>query len=139
MSFLLKLALSGKPKKMSLAATVKSFAPAPGSFVLQNWEGFLIRVWHYLNDPFHIGSIELSVTRLIEGVLIFAIALLLSRTLTRLMERRIAKKAYVDAGLRYTMGRLFQYLVITLGTLLALKSAFNLDLTSIAVVFTALS
>jgi small-conductance mechanosensitive channel len=97
------------------------------------------RIWHYLNDPFHIGSVEISVTRLVQGILIFAVAFLASRTLTRLIENRIAKKAYLDAGLRYTIGRLLQYLIISLGILFALKAAFNLDLTSIAVVFTALS
>src|SRR5205807_9971726 len=43
------------------------------------------------------------------------------------------------SGLRYTLGRLAQYLVIALGVLVSLKVAFNLDLTSIAVIFTALS
>ena len=109
------------------------------ALILQNWQGFLDRVWHYLNDTHHIGSIEISISRLIEGVVILAVALFLSRTLTRLLQRQIAKKAYLDPGLRYTLARLIQYLIITLGILLGLKSAFNLDLTSLAVVFTALS
>jgi potassium efflux system protein len=97
------------------------------------------RIWYYLNHPITIGNIEVSITRLIEGVLILAIALLLSRTLSALLQRRIARKAYLDPGLRYTIGRLAQYVIITLGILLALKAAFNLDLTSVAVLFTALS
>ena len=56
-----------------------------------------------------------------------------------MLQRRIEKKAYLDPGLRYTLGRLTQYLIITLGVLLSLKVAFSLDLTSIAVMFTALS
>lgn len=107
--------------------------------LFQNPQAIASRIWHYLNDPYHIGSIEVSVTRLIQGFLILAIALLLARTLTKLMQRRIAKKAYLDPGLRYTLGRLLQYLIVSVGILLALKAAFNLDLTSIAVVFTALS
>ena len=97
------------------------------------------RIWYYLNHKFSVGNIEVSVTALVQGVLILGIALLLSRTLSALLQRRIAKKAYLDPGLRYTVGRLTQYIVITLGVLLALKAAFNLDLTSIAVLFTALS
>jgi len=112
---------------------------APAAILLQSWQSVLSRGWHYLNDPFHIGSIEVSVTRLIEGALIVAVAILLSRTLSKLLQRRISKKAYLDPGLRYTLARLTQYLIVTLGVLLALKAAFNLDLTSIAVVFTALS
>lgn len=106
---------------------------------LQNTQGIASRVWYYLNHKFTIGNIEVSVTTLIQGVLIFGLALLLSRTLSRVLQNRIAKRAYVDPGLRYTMGRLTQYLIITLGLLLALKAAFSLDLTSIAVLFTALS
>ncbi|HKP35431.1 MAG TPA: mechanosensitive ion channel domain-containing protein [Pyrinomonadaceae bacterium] len=100
---------------------------------------FAARLWRYLNQPYQIGSIEVSVTKLVQGAVILAVALLLSRTLSRLLQRRIAKKAYLDPGLRYTLARLTQYLIITLGILLALKAAFSLDLTSIAVIFTALS
>jgi len=41
--------------------------------------------------------------------------------------------------LHYTIGRLTQYLIVTLGLLLALSFGVGLDLTSIAVIFTALS
>jgi len=106
---------------------------------LQETVGVATRIWRYLNQPYQIGSVEVSVTKLVQGVLILAIALLLSRTLSRLLQRRIAKRAYLDPGLRYTLGRLTQYLIIMLGLLFALKAAFSLDLTSIAVIFTALS
>lgn len=108
-------------------------------FALQDTLGVVARAWRYLNQPYQIGSLRISVTQLVQGLLILAVALLLSRTLSRLLQRSIAKKAYLDPGLRYTLGRLTQYLIITLGILLALKAAFNLDLTSIAVIFTALS
>ncbi len=101
--------------------------------------GVVARVWNYLNQEYRIGSVEFSVTRLIEGILILALVLLFSRTLSRLLQQSISKKAYLDPGLRYTLGRLAQYLTIALGLLLSLKVAFNLDLTSIAVLFTALS
>ena len=117
----------------------QSSASALIAVLLQSWEGVLDRIWHFINDPHHIGSIEVSITRLIIGAFILAMALLLSRTLSSLLQRRIAKRSYLDPGLRYTIGRLTQYLIITIGLLLALKNAFNLDLTSIAVLFTALS
>ena len=106
---------------------------------LQDTLSVASRIWRYLNQPYQIGSVEVSATKLVQGVLILAIALFLSRTLSRLLQRRIAKRAYLDPGLRYTLGRLTQYLIIMLGLLLALKAAFSLDLTSIAVIFTALS
>jgi small-conductance mechanosensitive channel len=115
------------------------FLHVPAAIWLESWREVTGRIWHYLDDPYHIGSVDVSITRLVEGVLIFALAILVSRTLSALLQRRIAKRAYLDPGLRYTMGRLTQYLIISIGLLLALKSAFNLDLTSIAVLFTALS
>lgn len=112
---------------------------APAVIFLEGWHEFTIRIWHYLDDSYHIGSVDVSITRLVEGALIFGLALLLSRTLSALLQRRIARRAYLDPGLRYTLGRLTQYLTIAIGVLLGLKVAFNLDLTSIAVLFTALS
>ncbi len=119
----------------STMSTARVFA----AMFAESWRDLGRRVWHYLDDPYHIGSVDVSITRLAEGILIFALAILASRTLSALLQRRIAKRAYLDPGLRYTMGRLTQYLIIAVGVLLSLKAAFNLDLTSIAVLFTALS
>jgi len=122
--------------------TPQAFSGPAGTvlaFVFQDGLSVLARVWRYLNQTYQIGSLEISVTRLVEGAVILAVALLLSRTLSRLLQRSIEKKAYLDPGLRYTLGRLTQYLIIALGLLLSLKVAFTLDLTSIAVIFTALS
>ena len=123
---------------MPLLLSTKSIAFA-SVVVLQGGRDALKVIWYYLDHPFTIGSVEVSVTRFVEGALILGVALLLSRTLSRLLERRISKRAYLDPGLRYTIARLTQYLILTLGVLLALKAAFSLDLTSIAVLFTALS
>ncbi len=112
------------------------------SLWLQDGQGVFARIWHYLNYLNYkvtIGSHQLSAASLIEGLIILVIALLLSRTLSRLLEHRIAKRVYLEPGLRYTIGRLAQYLIITLGVLYALKAAFNVDYTSLAVLFTALS
>ena len=51
----------------------------------------------------------------------------------------MANRRHIDPGLRYTIARLVKYVVVTVGSLLALKQAFAIDLTSIAVIFTALS
>ncbi len=108
-------------------------------FALQDSVGVLARIWQYLNQSYRIGSVEIVVTRLVQGLLILIVAIALSRTLSRLLKRSIEKRAYLDPGLRYTLGRVTQYLIVTLGALMALKAAFNLDLTSLAVIFTALS
>jgi small-conductance mechanosensitive channel len=64
---------------------------------------------------------------------------MLSGRLSALIDRRLAKRAHIDPGLRYTIARLLRYLLITFGIVAVLKGAFLLDLTSVAVVFTALS
>jgi potassium-dependent mechanosensitive channel len=99
----------------------------------------LRRVWFFLNRKFTVGNIEVSATSLVLGTIVFVIALGVARSVSALLQRRIATRANLDPGIRYTVARLAHYLLITVGLLLALKQAFNIDLTSIAVVFTALS
>jgi len=105
----------------------------------QSWKGVFSRVAVYLGHQFKVGNAEFSATSLTGGLLILILTVLLSRTLSRLFERQITKKAYLEPGLRYTLARLTQYIIIALGALWALKFSFSIDLTSIAVLFTALS
>src|SRR5213078_94684 len=99
----------------------------------------LKHIWDYLDYKFPVGNFTVSITGVVIGVLVLILALLASRAISAIIERRIAKRQYIDPGIRYTVARLTHYLVLTIGVLYALKSAFNLDLTSIAVLFTALS
>jgi small-conductance mechanosensitive channel len=108
--------------------------------LLQGDENVLKRVWRdYINYPFRIGTFEIRLSNLVIGVAIFAVAILISRWVRSFMERRLAARVNLDPGIQYTVLRLIHYLVITLGVLFALKTAFSLDLTTLAVVFTALS
>jgi len=104
-----------------------------------DYAGIAWRVWGYLTQQFTFGRITVSVSSVIVGAIVFVFTLFLARASTALIERRIASRHHIDPGLRYTICRLAKYLVITIGTLVALKQAFALDLTSIAVIFTALS
>ncbi|MDX6712907.1 MAG: hypothetical protein QOH96_3923 [Blastocatellia bacterium] len=97
------------------------------------------QVWEYINYPYRIGNISVSLTSFVTGVAVFALALAVSRTFRVVIQRRIAKRTHIDPGLQYTIVRLVHYLIITLGVIYGAKAAFALDLTSIAVVFTALS
>lgn len=100
---------------------------------------FLVQIWSYLNRKFSFGQITVSASSLIIGLLVLVFTVFISRAISTLLERRLTKQRHIDPGLRYTIGRLAKYLLTTIGILIALKQAFNLDLTSIAVVFTALS
>ena len=97
------------------------------------------RVWYYLSYPFTFGRITVTPANLALGLIVLAITFPLARAGSSLIERRLARLRNIDPGLRYTIARVFKYLAITVGVLLSLKQAFPIDLTSIAVVFTALS
>jgi potassium efflux system protein len=109
------------------------------NFSLLQEESVLQRVWRYINHKFTIGNFEISLASVVIGVFVFIAAIIVSRSIRSFMERRMAARANLDPGIQYTVLRLIHYLVITLGVLFALKTAFSLDLTTLAVVFTALS
>lgn len=104
-------------------------------------DGFSIiqRIWSYANHKFTLGNIQISLTSLLLGIIVIVLTIIFSRTVTSLLDRRIAKRTHIDPGLRYTIARLARYSVVTVGVLIALRQAFALDLTSIAVLFAALS
>ncbi|HUE82260.1 MAG TPA: mechanosensitive ion channel domain-containing protein [Pyrinomonadaceae bacterium] len=97
------------------------------------------RIWFYINHPFRIGNFEVSISGFVTAIIIIVLAIALSRSFTSLLDRRIATRSQIDPGVRYTIARLASYIVVSVGVLLALKQAFNINLTSIAVIFTALS
>jgi potassium efflux system protein len=107
--------------------------------VLQDTVGIIARIWSYLTQQFTFGRITVSVSSLFVGVVVVAVTLLAARWSSGLIERRMANRRHIDPGLSYTIRRLVRYLIITGGLLVALNQAFDLDLTSIAVIFTALS
>lgn len=107
--------------------------------LLQESVGIIARIWSYLTQQFTFGRITVSASSLFVGVLVLVGTLLAARWSSGFIERRIARRHHIDPGLRYTICRLVKYLVITVGVLVALKQAFQIDLTSIAVIFTALS
>jgi len=82
---------------------------------------------------------KVTAARLIIGIALLVLALFLSGKLSALLDRRIAKRTHIDPGLRYTIARVLRYLLTTIAIVVVLKGAFELDLTSLAIVFTALS
>lgn len=107
-------------------------------FLQDNWS-VVRRVWSWITYQFTFGRITISASSLVIGLVVLILTFSIARTVTVLLDRRLAKRQHIDPGLRYTFSRLVRYIVITVGVLVALKNAFNLDLTSIAVIFTALS
>ena len=110
------------------------------SFLLMQEVGNVLgRFWYYLTLEFQLGQLRVSVVSVVFGAIVLTITIIVSSAGSKLLERRIAARRHIDPGLRYTIARLVKYLLMMVGTLIALRQAFGLDLTSIAVIFTALS
>jgi potassium efflux system protein len=105
----------------------------------QEQSGLINSLWSYLTKEFTFGRITVSASSLLIGAIALTLTIVISRVGTNLIERRIAKRRHIDPGLRYTIVRLVRYFVLIIGVLVTLKQAFAVDLTSIAVIFTALS
>src|SRR6476620_10756978 len=112
---------------------------ADGLLVWQNDVAPVGWVRTYFLREFTFGRITVSASSLLIGAIVLTLTVVASRVITKLMERRMQHRRHIDPGLRYTIVRLVRYLVLTLGFLITLKQAFAVDLTSIAVIFTALS
>lgn len=107
--------------------------------LLQDSATFIAQIWSYLTRQFTFGRITVSVSSVIVGITVLVLTVFLARWSSALLERRIASRRHIDPHMRYTIGRLIRYVVITIGLFVSLKQAFAIDLTSIAVIFTALS
>lgn len=106
----------------------------------QDSTGIPERVWKFLTTRFvNSPSIVMSPFRLVVGITLLVLVLVLSGKFSSLLDRRLAKRIHIDSGLRYTIARLLRYLFLVVGIVAVLKGAFLLDLTSLAIVFTALS
>jgi small-conductance mechanosensitive channel len=107
--------------------------------LLQDSIAILTRIWAYLTKQFTFGRITVSASGFITAFATILITIFVARWSSALIERRISNRRHIDPGLRYTICRLAKYIIIAIGVLITLKQAFGLDLTSIAVIFTALS
>jgi small-conductance mechanosensitive channel len=105
----------------------------------QNSAGIFARIWDFLTQSITFGRITVSISSVIIGVLVLTFTLLVARYSSNFVEGRLKRRDHIDPGLRYTISRLIRYSVIIVGTLVAIKQAFAVDLTSLAVIFTALS
>jgi small-conductance mechanosensitive channel len=99
----------------------------------------LSRLWGYVNHRFEFGNFYVSLTTLLQGVAVMLVAYVVSRYLRAFLTREFSRSRRLDAGLQYTVLRLTHYIIIAVGIVFALRLGFGADLTSLAVVFTALS
>jgi small-conductance mechanosensitive channel len=107
--------------------------------LLQNTTSIIGQIWAYLTKQFTFGRITVSVSSVITGAAVILVTVFVARWTSTLLDRRISNRRHIDPGLRYTICRLAKYIIIAVGVMVSLRQAFGIDLTSIAVIFTALS
>ena len=105
----------------------------------EDWQGVLARIWDYLNRQLTFGRVSISAAGLISATLAIIVTVVVSRYASTFVESRLKKRTHIDPGLRYTICRLTRYIVVTIGLFIAIKAGLGVDLTSLAVIFTALS
>jgi len=100
-----------------------------------------MRIWNgYLNRPLKIGeTLTISAASVVFALVIILLAYLVSRWLRAFLQTRLAARTRLDPGVQYTIERLAHYVIIVFGALAALSVGLNIDVTSLAVLFTALS
>jgi small-conductance mechanosensitive channel len=113
----------------------------PAAFAQPQYTDWIKRIWHdYIDKQLEIGdTLKVSIASLGFGIAVFILALAISRSLRGFLERRLSTRRHLDPGIQYTILRLTHYMIVAIGALYALKVSFSADLTTLAVVFTALS
>lgn len=126
------------PAAQTAAQPTPAAAPVPPAAEQVNW---YVRVWNeYLNWPLKIGeTLKVSVASLVFALLILLAAYLVSSWLRSFLQTRLAARTHLDPGVQYTIERLTHYVIVVVGALAALSVGLNIDVTSLAVLFTALS
>ena len=93
----------------------------------------------YMSKPFfELGKTPISVLTILTYLLVIAGFILLNRILRRTILRQILMRMGVDEGRRYTYLRIFSYVFMILGAVIAFQFV-GIDLSSLVVIFGALS
>jgi small-conductance mechanosensitive channel len=112
-----------------------------GPLILRQW-GFQwvdIGSWLYkLATEIRIGSFSFSLIGLLAGVLVFTVALLLTRWFQRWLDGTVMAKSRVDAGVRNSIRTAIGYAGVALAGVIGIAAA-GIDLSNLAIVAGALS
>ena len=85
-------------------------------------------------ELFKMGEASITLTAIIQLVLILIAFLVGSRLLGRFLRKRVLPRFSIDVGAQYNIIRLLRYTILVLGTLFALN-VVGIQLTSLAVIF----
>lgn len=96
----------------------------------------LERMFHY--TLFEIKQTPVTVSSLVMFIVVLALLFVGSRLVERVLLRRVLARFGIESGLQYTLGRILHYLIMSIGTIVAVQFV-GLDLGALAVIFGLLS
>jgi len=86
---------------------------------------------------FQMGQTWVSLSTMVEFVVVVALVVLLSRLVRRLLRTRVLAHTKLDPGQQYSIARIVSYIVLVLGLIIGLETV-GVNLSSLAVVAGAL-
>ncbi len=102
-------------------------------------EEFLSSIQEFLNlQLFNLQDTPVTIMSMVIFVIFLTIFLFAGSFLRRFLQGKFLDKFEIEAGLKYTLARVAQYIVVVLGVLISFQFV-GIDLTSLAVIFGLLS
>ncbi len=99
---------------------------------------FLLMLGKRLMFGFQVGGINISLTSIITGLVVFLISLALVRIMRRRLSNNLLNRINMDDGIRYSLVSGFSFIGIIISSILAIV-AMGIDLSNLAVIAGALS
>ena len=103
------------------------------------WEEIFGYIQEFLNfQLFTVSEAPVTVASILIFLLFITLFIFLGIWIRRTLNRRIFKRFNIDAGTSYTLSRVTQYLIISIGVLISFNFV-GIDLSSLTVIFGLLS
>jgi small-conductance mechanosensitive channel len=109
--------------------------------ILMQWGFHFVEIWLWISDffsEFTVGSIRVSLTDIMIGVLLFAFGVLATRRLKGWLQTSVLPRSQLDIGVRNSVTTGLGYIGIAIAALIGISAA-GIDLSSLALVAGALS
>lgn len=104
-----------------------------------NWEDFFRYVREILNfQLFRVSDAPVTVASVLVFLLLLTLFIFAGIFVRRALNRRVFRRLKMDSGTSYTLSRITQYLVITIGVLISFNFV-GINLSSLTVIFGLLS
>jgi small-conductance mechanosensitive channel len=103
------------------------------------WTDILSAIQDFLNlRLFNLQDTPVTIMSLVIFIVFLSVFLFLGSFIRRFLQGKFLDKFEIDSGLKYTLSRVAQYIIVVLGILISFQFV-GIDLTSLAVIFGLLS